>query len=703
MHYSVKKMDLKNSNIKLQIFQHYSKINYADYYNVSRETFTLGRGKRKKSYIPLAVSFDIETTSTVIDEHNVAWCYHWQIGIDDDCFYGRNLQEVVGVFENLSMLAGEKNIICWIHNLSYEFGFLIEYMKFENVFAKAPNKPLKCDWKNIEFRCSYAFSNMSLALLSETYTDTKKGVGDLDYNVIRYPTTPLTVKEKLYCYKDVKILTEYVKKHIFPTYITGKKRKWLPLTNTAKVRHDMQSRISNWLEYKKLYDSVYPSEYIYERLRLCFYGGIVRANAYYFSKDLNDVASRDRTSSYPAVQFDYKYPMGLFYKIPVKDVDKYSKDEYAKMLHVEFINLKCLAPVSIMPYDKAKTSSDRILDNGRIYSASCVDIWTTDIDFEMWKKFYTGQVRILECYISKKGRLCRFQIESLFDYYLGKKKYKHVSGKEEIYLKSKNMLNSNFGCCVQKHNDENNIFDFDSMEWTKTGVPYQVGKSEFLLYQVGVWITAYARYELLRAVYMIWKDDEKHNREESSIVYMDTDSCKYRFRDGELEYIFEKLDKDIQEKTKMACEHYNINFSDIEEIGTWELESEKKETGTKTYKSFITLGSKRYLTNGVPTISGLPKKGFESYCKNHNVTPQEAFTCGTNFTEKDIEKLSMQYLTNQPQHDIIMDNGETFTTPKNYIYAKRVCFVLDISKDYDKFIKNIATQTGERGECYNEE
>ena len=117
------------------------------------------------------------------------------------------------------------------------------------------------------------------------------------------------------------------------------------------------------------------------------------------------------------------------------------------------------------------------------------------------------------------------------------------------------MLNSNFGCCVQKHNDENNIFDFDKMEWTKTEVPYEVGKSEFLLYQVGVWITAYARYELLRVVYMIWKDDIMNNRKDSSIVYMDTDSCKYRYRDGKLEYIFEKLDKDIQEKTKIASEH----------------------------------------------------------------------------------------------------------------------------------------------------
>lgn len=694
-------MDLKNSKAKIQIFRHYSKIDYGKYFNVSRETFSLGRGKRKKTYIPLALSFDIETTSTIIDGHNVAWCYHWQIGIEDDCFYGRNLNEVLEVFEKISFLAGENSVICWIHNLSYEYGFLIEYMKFENVFAKAPNKPLKCDWKNIEFRCSYAFSNMSLSLLSDTYTDTKKGVGDLDYNIIRYPTTTLNMREKLYCYKDVKILTEFFKMHILPTYITGKKRKWLPLTNTAKVRRDMQSRISNWIEYKKLYDSVYPSEYIYERLRLCFYGGIVRANAYYASKNLTDVASRDRTSSYPAVQFGYKYPMGLFYRVKPCDIDKYPQEDFAKLLFVEFVELKCIAPVSIMPYDKAVTSADRVLDNGRIYSASVVQIWCTDVDFEMWKKFYTGKVKVLECYISKKGRLCRFQIDSLYDYYLGKKKYKHVKGKEEIYLKSKNMLNSNFGCCVQKHNDCTNIFDFDKMEWIKEEVPYQVGKSEFLLYQVGVWITAYARYELLRAVYAIWKDDIKNKRKESSIVYMDTDSCKYRFRYGQLEHIFDELDKDIQQKTENACGYYNLDFSEVKELGTWELESKK---GTRqTYESFITLGSKRYLTNGKPTISGLPQKGFESYCRNNNLTPEQAFRCGTVFTENDIEKLSMQYLTNQKQHEIYTDTGDVFITPKNYIYAKRVGFKLDISRDYEKFIEHATSQTGKRGNLYYEE
>ena len=93
---------------------------------------------------------------------------------------------------------------------------------------------------------------MSLALLSDTYTHTKKGVGDLDYNLIRYPNTQLTLKEKLYCYKDVKILTEYWYNHIYPTYIKGQKRKWLPLTNTSKVRNDMRSRIPNFYEYKKV-------------------------------------------------------------------------------------------------------------------------------------------------------------------------------------------------------------------------------------------------------------------------------------------------------------------------------------------------------------------------------------------------------------------------------------------------------------------
>ena len=188
---------------------------------------------------------------------------------------------------------------------------------------------------------------------------------------------------------------------------------------------------------------------------------------------------------------------------------------------------------------------------------------------------------------------------------------------------------------------------------------------------------------------------------DDSIVYMDTDSCKYRYRNGLHEYIFAELDKDIREKTIKACEYYNIDYNDIIEIGTWDLETYDKTTKNKTYDSFITLGSKRYLHNGEPTISGLPKQGFYNYCKIHNVTPQEAFTCGTVFPPNEINKTAMQYFNNQPQH-ILENDGQKFITPKNFIFALPVGFKLDVGKEYKSFILKYAMQTATRGDVFNE-
>ena len=47
------------------------------------------------------------------------------------------------------------------------------------------------------------------------------------------------------------------------------------------------------------------------------------------------------------------------------------------------------------------------------------------------------------------------------------------------------MLNSNFGCCVQKHNDESLEYCRDTGERITQPVTSEQKQSEFLLYQVG--------------------------------------------------------------------------------------------------------------------------------------------------------------------------------------------------------------------------
>ena len=119
--------------------------------------------------------------------------YIWMIGFDNICYYGRTIQELQKFLNTINhyLKSEEYKCICLIHFAPYEFAFLCNFFKFENIFATDKNKPIKWDWKQIEFRCSFVLSNMDLGTLAEKYCHTKKLKGDLDYNVVRYPQTPL--------------------------------------------------------------------------------------------------------------------------------------------------------------------------------------------------------------------------------------------------------------------------------------------------------------------------------------------------------------------------------------------------------------------------------------------------------------------------------------------------------------------------------
>ena len=138
----------------------------------------------------------------------------------------------------------------------------------------------------------------------------------------------------------------------------------------------------------------------------------------------------------------------------------------------------------------------------------------------------------------------------------------------------------------------------------------------------------------------------------------------------------------------------------ILKIGKWDLETLKYDDNGNvsrvTYDSFKTLGSKRYIHDGEPTISGLPIDGFKNYCKKYDLPPEEVFKCGRVFSPHDINKLAMTYTVTKNQYKIYND-GETWLTPTHFVHAQRVGFKLDISKSYRNFINDIIKQTGKRG------
>ena len=121
--------------------------------------------------------------------------YEWTFGIDDYVVYGRYWQEFI---ELLTILSEELNLcdkqilVCYVHNLSFEFQFIRNLIKWNKVFAVKEREPVRClSELGIEFRCSYKLSGYSLSKVGEHLTKYKvqKMVGDLDYSLLRNSET----------------------------------------------------------------------------------------------------------------------------------------------------------------------------------------------------------------------------------------------------------------------------------------------------------------------------------------------------------------------------------------------------------------------------------------------------------------------------------------------------------------------------------
>ena len=216
-------------------------------------------------------------------------------------------------------LCDKQILVCYVHNLSFEFQFIRNLIKWNKVFAVKEREPVRClSELGIEFRCSYKLSGYSLSKVGEHLTKYKvqKMVGDLDYSLLRNSETVLTEKELQYCEHDVRVVMSYIRE-LIEQYgdITR-----IQLTKTGFVRDYCRKkcfysnlkgvkRSDNYNRYRTFIESMKLTVDEYDQLKKAFTGGFTHANSFYSGKILFNVASYDLTSSYPAVML---YPMASF-------------------------------------------------------------------------------------------------------------------------------------------------------------------------------------------------------------------------------------------------------------------------------------------------------------------------------------------------------------------------------------------------------
>ena len=530
-------------------------------------------------------------------------------------------------------------------------------------------------------------SNVSLEKLAETYKlKVKKLKGNLDYDVLRSPITKLTKKELLYCEHDCLVIYHYIKLEL-ETYLRVDK---IPLTSTGKVRRELQNEAYKNIYYRrKIRKSINTNPHIYNLLIECFQGGYTHANWIYTDEVIKNVDSYDFVSSYPYVMTCFKFPSTEFVSDNIKSVDDMYR-LYAYILVVKFKNLKCKYYNNFISSSKCRYIVKGKYDNGRIIEADELEIVLTDVDFRFLLKVYDTEYEIIESYSSLYGYLPKMLINFILDKYVKKTELKGIEDEEINYQRTKAMFNSIYGMTVTNTIRNNVIYDNENGWYEEELENDKIielleneKKKGFLSFSTGVWVTAYARYNLLSNLVKLDK----------YCLYSDTDSLK--LKEGYDKKIIDNYNNSVYERIKYVSEMLNIpiekyNPKDIKGnshmLGVFECET--KEGDNYTYNKFITQGAKKYcvLQNEELkiTVAGVPKK---SGAKALNCI--EEFRDNLEFKSSVTGKQTLIYLDEQIENDFIDVDGNIYKNKDKTGCCLIPCsYILGKSLDYANLISD---------------
>lgn len=605
---------------------------YEEFYLKNQNNFiTKGKSNKHKIY-NMICSFDTESTTILMHqkEKDYAFTYIWGFKLNDYIIVGRYYQEFI-IFlkkiEKIFNLTKNDKFLIFVHNLSYDFQFIYQFLKREfefKIFATQNRKLLYCTAGAFEFRCSYKLTNMSLEkwCQKEKGVKYKKKIGTerMDYKKIIYPDDNLNGHDFRYFIGDLISLCDCIENKLLNE---GNNLKTLPLTSTGYVRNYTKQETSlKDYKYRYYISRMTLTVNTYNMLNDVKIGGDTHANRFY-QGELIDIPmlSNDIKSSYPYAECAMPVPVSNFLLYgnvrSVKELESVIND-YCCMFYIYFdeIEIKAFNPKSVISISKiinnnafAKTRAEiEIVDNGRLIKGKHIMLALTDVRWEHIKDNYNfNKIKIWNLYIAERGlipyeyRRCVF---SMFEEKCKLEKYKKTD-REWEYDKYKNLLNATYGMCLTDIVHPEIILDDPSesddpwrQEMTEP-IEKQIEKynkrwDRHLYYAWGIWIVDSARsnlYELIDCC--------------NNPVYWDTDSCKgFNWDKNKLKAFNKKRENRLKELGfNTFIEGKNYPFGGYEEDGR--------------YKAFKTLGAKKYCyedDKGIHiTIAGVSKKGAEMF------------------------------------------------------------------------------------------
>jgi hypothetical protein len=599
--------------------------------------------KFKKGYLEIPATFDIETSTVIPSNENekpYAFMYIWQLCFRGYVIFGRTWDDFLEMLEKIKNkleLDDDHKLVIYVHNFAFEFEYLRKFIDFKNIFATAPHKVLKANDDFFEFRCSYYLSNMNLQkFISNTPEATHyKSKDDMDYKLLRTPSTELTELEYGYCYNDVKGLEEAIM-HL----LKSDTLKSIPLTSTGYVRRDCRKAMRKNRKNRYMFKKMALDEETFTLCKECFRGGNTAGSRYYTNEIIHNVGSYDISSSYPYVMMACYFPMGSFIRYTIDNEEDFNRinKKYCTIGRYLFYNIKIKksVPIPYIPSAKCNSSSKTVVYNGRILEAEMIEISLTNIDFDIIEKQYDFEsMYVKDLYVARRGKLPKELREQILHYYDLKTQLKGSEEHAYEYMKAKNRLNGIYGMCVTNP-CKGDLSISDDGEWIESEYDiqekldkYYSNWNSFLSYQWGIFVSAHARRRLQMAIDKVGLD----------VIYVDTDSVKYI---NNHEQDFKDLNDEIEEH--ISCYRDGKEY----QLGIFDSENEK---GSYKYDEFITMGAKKYAFTidgkiGV-TVSGLAKKeGAEELAKKGGL---KEFKIGTIFENSG---RTVAYFNNDEIHDI---------------------------------------------------
>ena len=720
----------------MNIMKHYSNFKLADVdrYEVSK----LKKKQRSYKYeCDDILTFDIEVTSAwgdtlgniisyrkcLSEEYwnsltELSLCYIWQFSYNNEVYYGRELSEFLNI---LNQFDKQTHYIIYVHNLAYEFQFLCNILRWKDVFARSAHKVIYAipdGYENIEFRCSYFLTRLSLKDWGDELS--VKKLDTLDYDSkIRTPKTRLTQAELDYCEHDCLVVYEGIKKYREKyTHVEN-----ISLTQTGEVRRELKKRIVKNKSLQKQMISLIPNSYMYRVMKQAFAGGYTHANYTLSNRVIRPKKLGyhfDFASSYPFCMCAYRYPAAKFVEC---DFDRDEDYAYIMRIRVNKVDAKtynhyisaskCIVCESDLRFsDNIETVDNLQLDNGRVISNSYkyddremrqeFDLYITNVDLEIIEKTYDIDYDVVECYKSRLQFLPFEIIDYILELYENKTKLKQKESDPDfdeqqytLYTTSKKFINSIFGMtCTDIIQDS---VEFEDDEWKVDEKNFYDIEAEldelrfdnknrtFLNYAYGLFVTAYARRNLWEC--MMKGDDGDNN---NKIVYCDTDSIFCR------DYIdFSDYNDNCRKLLQKMCDYYNI---DIARTEPEDRKGVKHPLGIfteeDTWTELVTLGAKRYCVRESHdnqlhlTVSGINKSAVAVL--NNDI---ENFNEDLVFDKDDesVHKMLLKYINNQEVVTFNKGQYDEYECHDRYgINMRNTSYSMSMTDEY-LFLVNSAT------------